>query len=164
MVVNVHRRKLEASSETVGVLIDGLASADDRLWPHEWWPAMRFDRPLGVGAEGGHGPIRYTVEWYEPGAGVWFRFTGPAGFDGGHGFFAHPDGDRTLLENRLEMKVHGPARISWPLLLRPLHDALMEDALWKAGGAMGEDSPRPRWSRRVRCLRRMAARQRSPRR
>ena len=112
MVVNVHKRKLDTSAETVGVLIDGLASDDDRLWPHEWWPAMRFDGPLGVGAAGGHGPIRYTVEWFEPGEGIWFRFTGPAGFDGGHGFFAHPEDGDTVLEHRLEMKLQGGARLS----------------------------------------------------
>jgi hypothetical protein len=47
---------------------------------------MRFDRPLAVGAIGGHGPIRYVVEAYDPGAMIRFRFTRPAGFDGVHGF------------------------------------------------------------------------------
>ena len=39
-----------------GRLLDGLSAADDRLWPKDRWPAMRFDRPLKVGARGGHGP------------------------------------------------------------------------------------------------------------
>jgi hypothetical protein len=32
-------------------LIDGLAGEQDRLWPWRAWPPMRFDRPLGVGAQ-----------------------------------------------------------------------------------------------------------------
>ncbi len=45
---------------------------------------MRFDRPLQVGAVGGHGPIRYEVEEYTAGRVVRFRFTGPDGFHGTH--------------------------------------------------------------------------------
>ncbi|MFB6520879.1 hypothetical protein [Streptomyces sp. NPDC056401] len=54
-VLNVHERILRA---------------DDRLWPHGSWPAMRLDPCLSVGAKGGHGPIRYTVSAYEPGVRV----------------------------------------------------------------------------------------------
>jgi hypothetical protein len=61
-VINIHERVLDASIFEIGKLIDGLASANDKLWPHDRWPAMKFDRPLSVGAIGGHGPIRYT-EW-----------------------------------------------------------------------------------------------------
>jgi hypothetical protein len=67
VVVNVHERMLDASITEIGKLIDTLASAEDKLWPRDRWPAMKFDRPLSVGAVGGHGPIRYTVESYQPG-------------------------------------------------------------------------------------------------
>ncbi|UNO43730.1 DUF2867 domain-containing protein [Streptomyces sp. MST-110588] len=39
---------------------------------------MRFDRPLGVGAYGGHGPVRYRVSAYDPGRRIRFDFTSPA--------------------------------------------------------------------------------------
>ena len=87
---NVHERVLSLTPAEVGAIVDSLASADDPLWPHDRWPPMRFDRPLTVGAIGGHGPIRYTVEEYEPGRMIRFRFTGPPGFHGGHGFVAEP--------------------------------------------------------------------------
>jgi hypothetical protein len=158
VVVNVHRLRLTAPQDAVGALIDSLGSADDALWPHDRWPPMRFDRPLGAGARGGHGPIGYVVEWYEPGRAIWLRFTSPRGFHGGHGFFAHDLEGGTLLEHRLEMRVSGFARLSWPLLYRPLHGALMEDGLWRASLRLGDARDRPRRSRWVRLLRRLTAR------
>ena len=79
-VTNVHERALGASAAIAGELIDRLASEHDVLWPLDRWPPMRFDRSLGVGADGGHGPIRYVVEAYEPGRSIRFRFTRPKGF------------------------------------------------------------------------------------
>ncbi len=74
-VLGIHTRTLPVSGEEIGRLIDGLAGREDRLWPGDRWPPMRLDRPLEVGASGGHGPIRYTVEAYEPGRWVRFRST-----------------------------------------------------------------------------------------
>ena len=145
-VLNVHERLLAASPSDTGALIDSLASEDDRLWPGDAWPRMHFDRPLGVGARGGHGPIRYVVEAYEPGKRVRFRFTGPAGFDGWHGFEA----EGSTLRHVLDMRASGRAALSWPLVYRPLHDALIEDALANAQGSR----PLP-WSAYVRFLRRL---------
>ena len=89
-VLNIHERIIAAPLDSVGRLIDSLSSPDDRLWPQELWPAMRFDRPLAVGARGGHGPIRYDVAAYAPGRSVRFRFTGPKGFNGFHELAAEP--------------------------------------------------------------------------
>ncbi len=58
MVLNIHSRDLHTSRDAVGALLDSLASDQDLLWPGDRWPAMRFDRPLQVGAVGGYGPIR----------------------------------------------------------------------------------------------------------
>lgn len=151
---NAHERTLPAPAERVGALLDGLASPEDALWPRHDWPPMRFDRPLQVGAVGGHGPIRYTVEEYEPGRQVRFRFTAPRGFHGTHGLEVEPvDPDHTRLRHVLEMRPTGAARVSWPLVYRPLHDALLEDALDRAERAVGGAAPpRPR-SHWVRLLR-----------
>jgi hypothetical protein len=56
-VLNVHERVLPVDAAAVGALMDTVASDDDALWPKTSWPRVRFDRPLGVGAVGGHGPI-----------------------------------------------------------------------------------------------------------
>jgi hypothetical protein len=157
-VVNVHQRLIHASPERVGALIDTLASPADALWPGRAWPRMKFDRPLGVGAVGGHGPIRYVVEAYQPGQSIRFRFAGPRGFDGWHGFEVL---DATpvfcVLEHRLEMKTRGPALLTWPLAVRHLHDACVEDALSQAQASL-DNAPKPApWPKRVRLLHWLAA-------
>lgn len=153
-VCNIHTRLLDEHQATVGTLIDTLASPADALWPRDRWPAMRFDRPLQVGARGGHGPIRYTVAAYHPGRYIEFRFDAPRGFDGYHAFLVEPlTADRTRLWHLLVMRTTGPAIISWPLLFRPLHDALIEDCLDTAARAVG-GMPRSRsWSPWVVLLR-----------
>ena len=153
-VRNVHERKLNVSLEKAGELMDSLASATDSLWPHETWPPMKFDKPLQPGAKGGHGPIRYFVKSYEPGRNVYFEFTAPAGFDGFHGFeLEEIDPDSTVLRHVLEMKAAGPALFTWSLVFRPLHDALLEDALDKAERNLGCTPAGASWSAWVKILR-----------
>lgn len=133
MVYNIHQRELAGPASQVGALIDSLASSTDRLWPHQQWPTMRFDRALAVGATGGHGPIRYFVAAYEPGRRIEFQFTGPAGFNGHHGYeIFELNEHRTLLRHELCMQTTGLARITWPLIFRPLHNALIEESLDRA--------------------------------
>jgi hypothetical protein len=79
---NVHERSLPVLPDRVGGLLDGLSTDPDPLWPTGHWPPMRFDRTLGPGAAGGHGPIRYRVKEHDPGRRVRFRFTGPPGLSG----------------------------------------------------------------------------------
>ena len=161
-VTNIHERVLDASVTEVGGLIDDLASANDKLWPLDRWPAMKFDRPLGVGAVGGHGPIRYTVESYEPGSSIQFRFAEPKGFLGTHRFEVEMvDAKRTRLRHIIEMRVQGMARLIWPLAIRPLHDALIEDALDRAEACTGRQPARRSWSPWVKFLRRAMRRGRS---
>jgi len=154
-VLNIHERRLRASPRDVGALIDSLASSEDLLWPRHSWPRMKFDRPLGVGATGGHGPIRYFVESHDPGRSIRFRFLGPSGFDGFHGFDVVPaNDDEVLLRNTLKMGAHGPALVSWPLVFGPMHDALMEDALAQAEASLGLPPEVSPWSPWVKLLRR----------
>lgn len=129
-VTNIHSRTYQVSSNKVGALVDTLSSHNDLLWPHKLWPRMKFDKPLSVSANGGHGPIRYIVEEYVTGKRIVFRFTGPNGFDGYHGYDVVELGNnKTELRETLKMKTHGMAQLSWPLIFCPLHDALIEDSL-----------------------------------
>jgi len=153
-VVNIHECEFKCTPGQVGVLIDSLASKEDALWPVHSWPRMKFDRPLQVGAAGGHGPIRYFVEEYNPGRSIRFRFTGPRGFDGFHGYeIVDTHRQSVVLRETLKMRVHGPALFSWPFIFRPLHDALIEDSLATARVSLGQ-KPRMRpWTPWVRFLR-----------
>ncbi|MBI1822127.1 MAG: SRPBCC family protein [Nitrospirae bacterium] len=153
-VLNIHERGLEADPIQIGALIDLLASKEDRLWPKHVWPRMELDRSLGVGAKGGHGPIRYFVEEYIPGKSIKFHFTGPKGFDGFHGYeivngYKLP----VVLRHTLKMNTCGPAIWSWPLVYRPMHDALMEDSLATAQVALGLPPKIQSWSLWVKILR-----------
>ena len=154
-VLNVHARRYRATVEAAGTLIDSLASPNDRLWPTEHWPAMRFRDGLKVGSSGGHGPIRYAIDAYEPGNRIVFRFTGPKGFDGTHRLEVSSliDGE-VELRHTIEMRIYGPAMLSWPFVIRPLHDALIEGALDRGGVALeGKPLPPIRWSLWVRLMR-----------
>lgn len=154
---NVHERLTSLSPAAAGALLDSLSSPDDRLWPHERWPPMRFDRPLAAGARGGHGPIRYGVAAHEPGRRVELRFDPRTGLDGFHAFEVEPaPGGGTIVRHVLEARTRGQMRLLWPLAFRWLHDALVEDALDRAAAAGHGAAVTPRplgpW---VRLLRRL---------
>jgi hypothetical protein len=160
-ISNIHERAFAASPASAGRLIDGLSSRPDPLWPEGPWPPMRFDRPLGVGAAGGHGPIRYRVAEYEPGRRVLFRFTGPPGLTGTHEWRVDAASEGCRLRHIIAGRSAGRMLLAWPLVFRPLHNALIEDALDKAEMALAGSVARPRsWSWWVRLLRRGAARRR----
>ena len=159
-VVNVHQVTLQAPAERVGALLDTLATRTDELWPTQRWPRMAFEGGLRVGAVGGHGPIRYRVLEHEPGRRVRFGFLGPAGLEGDHWLEVLPGvGTGTVLRHGLVAGPRGAMRWQWPLVFRPLHDALIEDALVRAAAWVSGDPARlPALSPRVRVLRRLMAR------
>ena len=154
VILNVHERLIPAASDAVGRMIDSLGSDGDVVWPHERWPALKLDRSLQVGAAGGHGPIRYRVESHDPGRRVRFRFLSPDGFIGTHGFDVEDAGEgASRLRHVIEMRTAGMAVLNWSVIIRPLHDALLEDALDKVEGAFRGVGPPRAWSRRVVFLR-----------
>ncbi len=162
-IFNRHEIEIAAEAAEIGKLIDTLASTNDLLWPHFRWPKMRFDKPLSVGARGGHGPIGYLVEEYEPGARSLFRFenTHPfsRGLEGYHTLFMERGAQGTKLIHEIVGTIRGRALLFWPLAIRPLHDALVEDALARAAKHFDEVRPfPPKLSRWVRLLRFMLMR------
>lgn len=153
-VLNVHEREFDVSADRLGRLIDSLASDNDTLWPRHSWPAMELDRPLGVGATGGHGPIRYSVEEYKPGQSVRFRFSEPKGFDGVHCFeVVTANSDPPKVRHTIKMETSGLASLLWAVAIRPMHDALIEDAFAAAEASLGLSPRLSPWPMRVRLLR-----------
>lgn len=160
---NVHERRLPVPALALGPLVDGLGEDDDRLWPQDRWPAMRFDRALQLGAVGGHGPVRYSVSEYAPGNRVVFEFDPgrglTRGFTGHHSFEVEEQGRISVLRHVLEADCTPRAWLRWVILIRPLHNALLEDALDRAESSMGTVPEVPAtWSFWVRLLRRIAGR------
>ena len=153
-VENIHERMLPRPIERVSPLLDSLSSTNDGIWPFESWPRLKLHGGLAIGAKGGHGPVRYTVTEYEPGKRVCFTFTGPAGFHGIHQFQLVPvSSSETVLRHVIRMETRGAAVIGWPLVFRPLHDALMEDAFDKAERQLGLKAGTSKWTAWVCFLR-----------
>lgn len=150
---NVHERTIDSPAEVVGALLDRLGGDDDPLWPGNW-VAMRFDRPLSVGADGGHGPVRYHVTAYEPGRRVRFTFHPETGIDGYHELTVTAlDTHRCVVRHTLVGQPRGWMRLLVPLAVRWMHDAVLEDLLDNAESAATGGVVRPaRWSRWVRLL------------
>ena len=142
MISNVHQRTLPVPVDEAGFLIDGLAGPDDRLWPYDRWPAIRFDHPLQVGAKGGHGPFRYKVGAYTPGRRLQFVFGDPNA-EGFHEFELL-EGDETHCVLRHTLMAHPSAlfSVAWSLFIGPLHDACLRDLLDRAEAATGGESRR----------------------
>jgi hypothetical protein len=156
LVRNTHERVIAAPAEVLGELTAALGGDRDRLWPSPEWMPLRLDRPPAVGAAGGHGPIRYRVSEYEPGHRVRFEFDPRTGIRGFHEFTVepHPYGS-SVLRHRIEASLGGRTRLMWPLVIRPIHDALIEDLFDNAEhAATGRRPAHRRWSPWVRLLRR----------
>ena len=153
MIYNEHTRILNTDPRRVGSLLDALGSPEDRLWPRGW-PKMRFNGPLAVGTQGGHGPIRYTIEHYQPGHEIRFRITRPAGFIGTHAFTVEPLEDgRTRLKHVIDMTTTPAGWLLWHLAIRPLHDTVVEEAFDRASAELGsprKTQPRPFYVRLLR--------------
>jgi len=146
-ISNVHVREIAAPAAVVGEILDTLGSADDRLWATDIWVAepVAFDRPLRVGADGGHGSIRYSVLDYEPGRRIVFEFSPDGGLSGTHGFELEALGpDRCRLTHCLEAETSRWMRPIVPILIG-WHDAMVETALDRAElQATGSLKRRPR--------------------
>ncbi|OLT10771.1 hypothetical protein BJF78_05365 [Pseudonocardia sp. CNS-139] len=156
MVRNVHERLVAAPLEEVGPLLDRLGGPDDVLWPNPAWMPMELDGPVAVGAAGRHGAIRYRVTAHEPGRRVEFTVDPGVGVDGTHTFTAERAGPGTLLRHTIDGRTRGAMRLGWPLGVRWLHDALLEDLLDNAERATGREPGRPaRWSPWVHVLTRV---------
>lgn len=153
-ILNIHEREIPVTTCELGRLIDSLASDHDALWPKEAWPRIRFDRTLSVGAIGGHGPIDYVVEEFCPQQSVKFRFLSPRGFHGHHWLevIDHEKGC-AILRHTISMRTGGLALLMWLIIIRPLHDALLEDALAQAQASMGLTPLVRPWSTWVHFLR-----------
>lgn len=153
---NVHERRIEVEPARVGELLDALAGDEDPLWPSPEWPPLVLDAPLGIGAQGGHGPVRYRVQEFVPGRRVVFGFHRSVGIDGTHALEVEADGGATVLRHVLRGRARAGMRIAWPLTVEPVHDALIEDLLDRAEARLVPGThPNTPWSLRVRVLRRI---------
>ena len=153
-ILNIHRRTISRPRENLAQLLETLATKDDKWWPWEQWPAMRFKKGKTPGAVGGHGPVRYSIERIEPGQSIEFKFLQPAGFNGVHRFeLLELENENTEIIHTIEMNVSGTGVLTWIFAIRWLHDALLEDCLDKIENQFSEKKTTTPWNVWVRILR-----------
>ncbi|MFV9550742.1 hypothetical protein [Algibacter sp. PT7-4] len=73
-VVNVHKRTINLPKTEVAKLLKTIATKNDKVWPKNNWPPIRFKNGFKEGEKGGHGIIRYTLEVLDPDKIIIFRF------------------------------------------------------------------------------------------
>ncbi|ANY06227.1 DUF2867 domain-containing protein [Pseudonocardia sp. HH130630-07] len=159
-VRNVHVREIAAPAEAAGALLADLGGPRDVLWPSPQWAAIELDQPLRIGSGGGHGPIRYHVTDLVPGRRIGFTVEPGIGLRGTHTFTVEPLGpQRCLLRHEIDGHATGAMRLHWVLVVRWLHDAVVEDLLDRAERALGTGPGRAnRWSPWVRLVRGLSER------
>jgi hypothetical protein len=151
-IVNIHQRHIPASIAQVGELLATVASENDRVWPHENWPRMQLDRPIQLGAAGGHGPIAYRVVQYAPQERVRFEFT--SGSVGWHELQLQATGEHScLLTHTIQTQPSLKFRIAWLLVIRHMHDALVEDLFDKLEAQFQPLKQSKCWNAYVKLLR-----------
>lgn len=158
-IVNEHRRFIGGCPDAVGLLLDSLGGSDDRLWPTQW-PPMRLSDGVSEGSSGGHAFIRYRVLRHLPGRLVRFGFQAPSGLRGWHQFEVEPRDGGCFLSHKLVARTAGCFTVAWCLAIGPMHDAVIEDAFDRAEQALGITPTGPRWTLRVRILRRLFSQRR----
>ncbi|WP_282121920.1 hypothetical protein [Algibacter mikhailovii] len=129
-VVNIHKRIINQPKARVSSLMKTLATKEDKVWPKDRWPAIKFKTGLKIGEKGGHGMIRYSIKGYEEGEYMSFEFLEPEGFNGDHRFeIIALKEEATEVRHSILMKTEGfLATFKWIFVIRWLHDALIENA------------------------------------
>ena len=155
-VLNIHKRIINEPKENVAELLSTLSTENDRIWPFEKWPPMKFKNGIEVGAKGGHGPIRYTVEKYEPKNLIQFRFSRPKGFSGIHKFEVNElSNTQTEFKHTIDMKTIGKGILIWYFSIRALHNALIEDAFDKLENNFLPGQKYTKWNLWVKLIRKV---------
>ncbi len=155
-ILNIHSRIIAQPKNELEILFSSLSSKNDKIWPKNHWPRLKFKDGLKVGAKGGHGPIRYTIEIFNPEEKIQFRFDKPQGFNGVHRFeIIELDSQNSFLKHSIDMKSNLRATLIWYIAIKWLHDALIEDLLDRVENHYNNSKKRTKWSLWVKFLRKI---------
>lgn len=161
-VLNIHKRTLDQHKSKVVELLETLSTENDKIWPKEKWPKMKFKGGIKVGAKGGHGPIRYSVEKYNPNKIIQFRFSKPNGFNGIHKFEINElTTKKTEITHTINMQTTGKGTLIWIFFIRALHNALIEDGLDKLENNFSNNQKSSQWNFWVKFIRKQTAKTRT---
>lgn len=155
-VLNIHQREIDQPKDRLLELFATLATKDDKIWPKEKWPGMKFENGLTTGAAGGHGPIRYIVVKNDQNGLLTFKFQNPPGFTGMHAFeITELNDNKTAIRHTIDMNTKTIATLKWVFAIRWLHDALIEDAFDKVENYFTGKNKKTEWNIWVRFLRKI---------
>jgi hypothetical protein len=119
---------------------------------------MKLDAPLGVGASGGHGAVRYRCTAAIPHRLIEFTFDaiGDREFNGHHAFEILDRKGGVILRHTIDAQAPDRKTRWWfRLLVQPTHDVVVEELFDVIESLLGRsESALPRWSPWVRLLRR----------
>lgn len=153
-VFNRHTRIINAPLLHISEILATLGTDEDRVWPIGKWPRMKFHQGMEIGAIGGHGPIRYSIKSKIPGREIVFQFIKPKGFHGTHGFtIEEVTASKTRITHTIEMHTSILGFLQWMLVIRWLHDDLIEDAFDKIENQATTSNKKSQWSIWVKLLR-----------
>ncbi|WP_283133304.1 DUF2867 domain-containing protein [Rhizohabitans arisaemae] len=157
MIVNVHERAIPVPPQQLGDMLETLGTVRDEIWHSDLVQPIALNNGLQVGSRGGHGPVRYTVVEHTPCRFIRFRFEPGVGLVGHHWFEVVESADpesgapRTVLRHTIKARPTLWGRISWPLLIRPIHEGAVQDMLdhieRTVTGTANRGKPTTRWAR-----------------
>lgn len=153
-VINSHKRIINQPKEKVSDLFKTLATTNDQIWPAKNWPAMCFKEGLKIGSRGGHGRIHYTIIAFEAGNHIKFKFTKPNGFNGTHELSIKAMSEHASeIHHLIKMNTTLKASFLWVVVIRWLHDALIEEAFDNVQNYFSEEKKTATYSQWVVFLR-----------
>jgi len=154
-VINIHKRKLQQPKAKVVELFKTIATKEDKIWPYQNWPAIRFKDTVKVGVKGGHGRIKYTIIQFTEGESIEFQFTKPDGFIGTHKLYLKElKRHQTEIVHEIKMNTSTiKATFLWVTVIRWLHDALIEDAFDRVENHFSKEKKVTKYSLWVKLLR-----------
>lgn len=161
-VSNVHERVVPCSRQEAHEIVGTFGTLTDRMYPFDRWPNMYLEGapgPTAVGSVFNRGAARLVITQFENGERIRYswRFLKPAGFDGSHTGTVEDLGDgRMMFRSVIDMRTRSTtATLLWLFVMRPLHDAVVQDSFDKLERELGRTPPPRAWSLWVRMLRRI---------
>lgn len=151
-----HQRTIDCAIETARGLFETFVDNDSIFWPTSSWPRDAFnDDQLKIGSIGGHGGTKYKIQHYQPGACLEFSFIYPKGYLGTHEFrLIFLNSSQFLLCHVTNIKTNIYHWMLWQIMIRWVHDALIQDAFDKAElHLMGKIRLKSTWKYRVYLIR-----------
>lgn len=143
-VTNIHKRIINQPKQEVGKLFETLATENDKVWPTENWHPMKFKDGFKVGSTGGHGPIGYSINNIYKNEFIEFKFVKPKGYKGIHKFeLIKLTDNSTEIKHTIEVDLNGFDFLGWAIIVKYLHDALLEDCFDKVENQFGGNKKKP---------------------